>query len=118
MKKKLVGIVLVIVIGGITLYFLAQNSKERGSDVAKQAVADSVRRQVNIGLEVYYDQNKRLPKNLSEYLAFNPSLNISTNNSVSALISYRLVDEKNVELCYLVKIDTSRGPNCITYTQK
>lgn len=117
MKKILIGIVLVV-IGGIVLYFLAQNSKERGSDVTKQALANSVRRLVNVGLETYYDQNKRLPKNLSEYLAFNPSLNTSTNNSVSTLISYKLIDEKNVELCYLVKVDASRGPNCITYTQK
>ena len=70
---------------------------------------------MDIGLSIYYLDNGRLPSNLDEYLATNNSF---ANLSVDTLISYRLIDGKHAEICYLIEVDAYQGPECITHTEK
>lgn len=117
MKKILIIAAVVIVVAAVgygAANYLYFSSLQQASDYARQAGAKSMRgRMVNV-LAVYYDKYKKLPQNIDEYFAFDSTL---APSSVQPIISYRLIDKNNVELCYLIPVDTDREAPCITYTQ-
>lgn len=105
--------VLVIIIGGV-VYFASPRvekpvesvkNEEQGlplltaeQKAVRRVLVNSVKRQVALDLELYYDKFGSLPETIAEFSSQDPEK--------LKLIEYRRVDSKNAEICIIETLET------------
>ena len=117
----LLGIVLGVGILGI-LAFVAWKAPQAQVEVKEKvndALARSVKRQVIVATEIYYDDKKTVPQKLTDLFSLNSYNNspyFSQNSPGLNLIEYRYVDSKNADVCLV--FDSPVEQKCQRFTGK
>jgi len=117
----LLGIVLGVGILGV-LAFVAWKAPQAQVEVKEKvndALARSVKRQVIVATELYYDDKKTVPQKLTDLFSpssYNNSPYFSQNSPGLNLIEYRYVDSKNADVCLV--FDSPVEQKCQRFTGK
>ena len=109
----LLGIVLGIGVLGVIAFvaYKAPQAKVELHEKVNDALARSVKRQVLTATEIYYDDKKTVPANVSDLLSYLPQ-----NPPGLDLVEYHYIDSKNADVCLV--FDSPVEQKCQRFTGK